>query len=937
MPAPVRADDSAGIDFFEKRIRPVLVQHCYPCHSATAKIKGGLRLDVKSGWVTGGDTGPAIQPGKVEESLLIAALRAEGDLKMPPAGKLPQSVIDDFTQWVNSGAPDPRTDDHRARTKKRTIDLASESRHWAYRPVTAGPVPTVSQSDWPRSDIDRFILSRLEARSLSPNAAATREVLARRLAFDLLGLPPTPDELADFLGDTSPDAWEQLVDRWLERPEFGERWGRHWLDVVRYADSLTLRGFVFKQAWRYRDYVIDAFNRDLPFDQFLREQVAGDLLPAESLEERARKLVATTVLMLGNTNLEEQDKQQLELDVVDEQLDLIGRGFLAQTITCARCHDHQFDPIPTRDYYALAGILKNAQSLEHENVSKWLEIPLPLAPAEDEIYRRHEETLAMLQQQLQESQQELKRRGAGPEIVAVGALSGVVIDDAAARQVGDWQKSQYTKRYIGDGYVHDGDGGKGMKTLTFDPDLPETGTYEVRFAYTPGDNRSAAVPVTVFSAAGEKTIVVNERLAPPLEGRFISLGEFRFERGGQSFVIVSNEGTTGHVIADAVQFLPVGTGQTKAPPPAGGETTATANSADSAELQQLREQVKSLEQRVRAAQAAGPKRPTVMTIRERPEPTNLPVLLRGNVHQRGTEVPRGFLQVATSGENSEIPATEGGRRQLAEWLTRRDNPLTARVIVNRVWHWVFGAGLVRTTDNFGTTGESPSHPELLDHLTVTFMEDGWSIKRLIRRLVLSRTYQMSSTLRPEGVAADPENRWLWRAHARRLDAECLRDALLVVGGNLRPSRGGPAFPTELAADFGYVDDSNRRSVYIPVFRNALPPIYEAFDFADPSLVTGQRNTSTVSTQALYLLNHPFVKQQALLTARRILTGMNTTIEARLETAWRLVLGRSPTAAERMATARYLAEISQADPAQSETAWAQVVQALFATIDFRYVH
>ena len=961
-----RADDPQPnreeLDFFEKRIRPVLVEHCYACHSGTSKIKGGLRLDSRDGWKKGGDSGTAILPGKPDESLLVEAIRSDGDLKMPPQGRLPQNVIDDIERWVKMGAPDPQQTPDTKAPRSPKLDLASARQHWAYRAPIATRPPAVRDQHWPRTEIDRFILARLEAADLAPAPDADRETLLRRLFFDLTGLPPAPEQIDAFLADHSPDAWEKLVDRLLDSPEFGERWGRHWLDVVRFAESLTLRGFVFKQAWRYRDYVIDAFNSDLPFDQFLREQVAGDLLVASSLDERQRQLVATTVLMLGNTNLEEQDKKQLEMDLVDEQLDLIGRGFLAQTITCARCHDHKFDPIPTRDYYALAGILKGSKSLEHENVSKWLEVPLPLEKAREEVFRQHEQSLAALQGNLQELQAALKCAAgtdvgaSGPDILAVKDLPGVVVDDAAAKRVGEWQHSQSTKPYIGNGYLHDIDGGKGNKTLTFSPDLPASGKYEVRLAYTPGSNRAEKVPVTVFSADGDKTIEINEREKPPLDGRFVSLGEYRFERDGQSFVIVSNLGTVGHVIADAVQFLP--SAATFANTPA--EDKSKPAPADTDAVKRFREEIKSLEGELKKQKANAPRRPLVMTVTELPQPTDLYVHIRGSVHNRGPVVPRGFLEAASTKSIPPIPSGESGRRQLADWLVSRDNPLTARVAVNRAWHWLFGAGLVRTTDNFGTTGESPSHPELLDQLAVTFMDDGWSMKRLVRRIVLSRTYQLSTGDLPTGLLKkgqlkkgpsesanssegasplfqiDPENRLLGRMNRRRLDAECLRDAMLQISGGLRPERGGPGFSDDLPADYGFVDTSNRRSVYVPVFRNAIPELFDAFDFADPSLVTGRRATSTVAPQALYLLNHPFVVAQSKLAAARCLSENHPDDDARVTRAWRMTLGRPPSPAERAAALRFIAGFSATDAAAVQAGWSQLFQSLFATLDFRYL-
>jgi hypothetical protein len=952
--------DSAGLILFEKRIRPVLVEHCYECHSADKKVKGGLRLDSPEAWQKGGDSGPAIEPGKPDESLLIDALRHEGDLKMPPRGKLSDAVLRDFEEWVRRGAPDPR---HATEGKPAApgsapgpMDIEAGRRHWAYRPVGPGSIPPVRGELSSQSPVDRFVQARQEhepektraGKTEPANAAdirderetpaphpaprADRQTLIRRISFDLTGLPPTIEEIDTFLADSAPEAWERLVDRLLASPRFGERWARHWFDVVRFAESITLRGFVFKEAWRYRDYVIDAFDRDLPYDEFLREQIAGDLLPGGTLSERQRRLIATTVLMLGNTNLEEQDKSQLEMDLIDEQLDVIGRGFLAQTITCARCHDHKFDPIPTRDYYALAGILKNARSLDHENVSKWIERPLPLEPERESVYRLHEAELARLEADVKGARDELKKLAvASPAVLAARDLPGIVVDDAAARRVGAWQHSQSVRQYIGEGYLHDSDEGKGEKTLSFDPDLPESGNYEVRLAYTHAGNRAGKVPVTVFSAEGEKTIEINEREAPAIDGRFVSLGQYRFEKGGQSFVIVSTVGTKGHVVADAVQFLPVNDRDGAGAPQSARKSAPPAAESDAGK--KLREEISRLEKELKARKAAGPKRPMVMSVIEKTDPGDLYVHVRGSVHGRGPVVPRGFLQVASTGTTPKIPAEAGGRLQLADWIASRENPLTARVFVNRVWHWLFGAGLVRTTDNFGTTGETPSHPELLDHLAFEFMRDGWSVKRLIRRIVLSETYRRSAAVEAATRSRDPENRLLGHGNRRRLDAECLRDAMLVASGQLRDERGGPGFPAGLAADYGFVDHSPRRSVYLSVFRNALPEIFEVFDFADPSLVTGRRNTSTVAPQALFLMNHPFVLEQSRRAAERLLAEGPAADADRLRSVYRQILGRAPTAIELEAGLQFLADKA---PGSQTDRWAELIQALFATLEFRYL-
>jgi hypothetical protein len=915
---PARATEPEAIAFFERKIRPVLLAHCVSCHSAEAKaakkLKAGLYLDTRDGLLRGGDSGPAVVPGKPGDSLLVRALKYDGDLRMPPKGKLTDAVVTDIVQWVAMGAPDPRRGPS-APGRQTGMSLEEGRRFWAYRRPTAPALPAVRAAHWAQGDVDCFILARLEGVGLAPAPDADRPTLARRLYYDLTGLPPAPAEVEAFVKDADPLAWEKLVDRLLASPAFGERWGRHWLDVARFAESLTLRGILLKDAWRYRDYVIETFNRDVPFARFVREQLAGDLLPAASVAERRRQLVATSFLALGNTNLEEQDKKQLRLDVVDEQLDVITKGFLAQTVTCARCHDHKFDPIPTRDYYALAGILRNARALEHANVSQPVEVTLPVEADEEAVLAAHEARVAGLQARIKLARE---KAGAGTPargVLAVAAIPGVVVDDAAARKVGVWQHSTFTGTYIGAGYVHDQDSGKGEKTITFQPDLPATGRYEVRLAYSPGQNRADAVPVTVFGADGEKTIAVDMQKPPPLDGRWISLGNYRFEKAGQSFVLISNEGTRGHVTADAVVFVPLD--------PAGQPARQSADAKSA---------VRTLEEELKRLQQHGPRRPAVVSVVEEKVIEDARVHVRGLVQNLGEPVPRGFLQVATAATPA-LPANQSGRKELADWIASADNPLTARVIVNRVWLWLFGAGLVRTPDNFGTTGDRPTHPELLDYLAVRFIEDGWSLKNLVRRIVLSRTYRQSAAADSRAVAADPENHWFGRANRRRLDAECIRDTILAVSGKLSPERGGRTYPEALAADYGFKTADCRRSVYLPVFRNALPEELEVFDFADPSVVTGKRNDRTVAQQALFFLNHPFPIEQSRHAAARLLAQALPDDAARVSWAYRLTLGRTPSAGERAVALRFLSG-RQADVSE---AWAALFQALFASADFRYVN
>lgn len=934
--SPQDAPGQAALDFFEKKIRPVLIAHCYECHSEdTQNLKGGLRVDSRAGLLAGGDSGPAVVPRDIENSLLVAALRYDS-FEMPPKGKLPANVIADFEQWVRTGAADPRIAKAPA-TRARKIDIEAGRNHWAYRPVKRPTVPTVQQQQWPVNDIDRFILARLEASQLTPATEADREAIARRLYFSLLGLPPTPEQLQQFVEDQSPQAYERLVDELLESPHFGERWGRHWLDVVRFAESVTLRGLVLPEAWRYRDYVINAFNDDRPYDRFLTEQLAGDLLDDTSLEVRQRNIIATTFLTMGNSNLEDQDKNKLEMDYVDEQLDVIGRGLLAQTVTCARCHDHKFDPIPTSDYYAMGGILKGVQGLKHANVSRWVEVPLPVSDAQQQQQKQHRQQVAQLEKSIAALKKQVgKKTPPAGNIVAAKDLPGIVVDDTQAKKVGVWQDSQFVKSFVNDGYCHDQAMNKGKKTITFIPELPHDGRYEVRFSYSHSSNRPPDLPISVFSAEGEKVVHINQTKLPPIDGLFISLGTYRFEAAGQSYVLVSTAGTSGSVIADAVQFIPLnpdGTPKIAPRKPPEADAPQDAPQGPSAqERKALKQQLASQESELAALRKAAPSSPMAISVVEGSKGVDLPIHIRGNVHNLGTVVPRGVLQVATYGEPPRMPTDGSGRLELARWMANPQHPLTSRVFVNRVWHWLFGSGLVRTVDNFGTTGESPSHPQLLEYLASQFVQHDWSVKQLIRELVLSRTYRMAAL--DISPANDPENRLLSHMNRQRLDAESLRDAMLLMAGTLDRTMGGRTFPKTLSSDYGFSFDQPRRSVYAPVFRNSLPEIFEAFDFANPSMVTGRRNVSTVAPQALFFMNHPLVRKQSEHAATKLLAEPAQDQQARIQRAYLTTLSRQPTSNELELSANFLTAAT-ADSKPHE-AWTQLVQSLFASIEFRYL-
>ncbi len=808
-----------------------------------------------------------------------------------------------------------------------TSAAAAEAGPWAYAPVVAPAVPDVVRDDWPRGDVDRFILARIEAAGLAPAADADRATLARRLTFALHGLPPTPEQVAALADDVSAGAVERFVDALLASPRFGEHWARHWLDVARFGQSLTLRGFVLDEAWRYRDYVIDAFNRDVPYDRFVREQIAGDLIAYEDIGDRQRALAATTFLALGNTNLEEQDKRLLDMDVVDEQLDTLGKAFFGQAIGCARCHDHKFDPIPMRDYYALAGIFRNLKQIEHANVSRWVEVPLPLDAVEEARVAVREAEIAALEEELKAARAAVAA-GSGaahPAIVMPADLPGVVVDSATARAVGEWKTSTHFPRYVGDGYVHDDRLGKGEKTLTFQPAALPPGEYEVRLAFIPGGGRDPAVPVTVFHAQGETDVVVDQSRDPSIDGRWVSLGRYRFEATGFGHVLVSNHGTTGYVTADAVQFVPA---EEAAAAATADDVTSAAEDAGDAGLAAGR--VQRIEERLKQLKAAHPKRPSVMTVVETGSGADLPLHHRGSVDTLGEPVPRGMLSAIAFVPAMPPPSNQSGRLQLADWATHPAHPLTPRVMANRVWLWLFGDGLVRSPDNFGTTGDAPTHPELLDYLATRFRDDEWSVKRLARTLVLSRTWQLSGDPPPAAMDRDPANR-LW-SHARphRLRAEEWRDSLLFFSGRLSLEMGGPNHPTGLGADFGYVDASTRRSVYVPVFRNARPDLFEVFDAASPGLVTGRREESTVATQALVLLNHPWIREQADAIASRFAATVPGETGTALDHLYQTLLGRLPSAAERRLALDFLG----ADPAADT--WAGLAHVLCASVDFRYV-
>jgi len=948
LSAALGASEVEETAFFETNVRPILNERCQECHSATKKIKGGLSLDTRDAWQKGGDSGAVIVPGKPQESLLLTAVSwRDPDLQMPPKKKLSEREQQVLTEWVRRGAHDPRVaqavTDASAPAAKKSSAMSVEAGRtfWAYAPLKPMPVPRVADASWPRGDIDRFVLAGLEAHGLRPVADAESADLVRRLTYVLTGLPPSMEQLDQFIATSDrARAVDQLTTQLLASPAFAERWASHWLDITRFAESSGGgRTLLFKDAWRFRDYVVQAFAENRPLDQMIREHLAGDLLSAASPQERARNLVATGFLALGPTIYEEQDKQRLRFDVIDEQLDTIGKAFLGQTIGCARCHDHKFDPILHRDYYALAGIFASTRTLSNytDNVVRWIDATLPCDPAEEKRFAEAEVQLDAAQQRLKAAKNELaklKDVASGlskktDQPIPLSELTGVVIDDDQAQINGYWKKSTHSPHFFGVGYRTDDGKDKGAKSLTFTPRLPASGRYEVRLAYPALAGRATNVPVHIFHAMGDVTVHVDQTKQPDIEGRFVSLGTFQFEQDGDSYVIVSTEGTNGFVTADLVQFLPVGASTAAATAPA----TPT---ADPQGASALREEISGLEKRIVELTQIKDRRPVTMSVREEDTIGDTNIRIRGEVRQKAALVPRGFLSVISQGTVS-LPATQSGRRELADWIVGADNPLTARVMVNRVWSWLVGQGLVRTVDTFGATGETPSHPELLDHLAQRFQREGWNMQTLIREIIRSRTWQLAVGQAPD----DPDNRRLSHANRRRLDAEQIRDSLLVVSGALDRTVGGPnirganAAASESAAasavEFGYQFTDVRRSLYTPAFRNNRLELFATFDFGDINSTQGQRHTSTVAPQALYFMNHPFVLEQARLAAQQALAIPGTQDE-RLTRVFRLCLGRPPLAAEKAACVQMLTEAGA-----SSEAWAMIQQTLFGSVAFRYLN
>ncbi len=813
------------LEFFEKKIRPVLVERCYECHSAAAKkVKGGLALDTRDGLLKGGEAGLAVVPGDPEKSKLIEAVRYQNrDLQMPPKNALSPEQVRDLEQWVKLGAPDPRVETAAQPTGKRGLTLEEGRQFWAFQPLANPTPPSIANRQSPVANpVDAFINAKLAEKKLTAAPPADPRVFIRRATFDLTGLPPTPEETEAFVRECSSignrqSAIGNLIDRLLNSPAYGERWGRHWLDVARYADSNGLdENVAFGNAWRYRDYVVNAFNADKPFNRFVQEQIAGDLLPADGLPQRHEQLTALGFLSIGPKLLAEPDKVKLEMDLIDEQIETLGRAFLGMTFGCARCHDHKFDPVPTADYYAMAAIFKSTRTMDDlKTIAKWHE-PEVATPAERAVVEAHQKKVA-------------DQKAVIAKLVAT-ANKSLVTD-------------------------------KGLKEVPKNP-----------------------------------------------------------------------------------------------------ETQYPTNTV--AELKQLRADLKKLED-------AAPEMPSTMGVMDATNIVQtLPVHIRGSHLTLGKPIPRGFPQVMqVASLRTELPEKQSGRLELAQWLANPDHPLTARVMVNRIWRWHFGQGLVGSTDNFGVLGDRPSHPELLDWLARKFIAEGWSVKAMHRLIMASAVYQRgakveglkgskveggrtavlaaSSTLQPFNPSTiDPDNRLLSHFPIRRLEAEEIRDAVHLVAGSLDRTMGGKTIPVKNREFFfnhtskdATTYDSPRRALYLPVVRNNVYDLFEQFDFPDPAVPNGNRNATVVAPQALLMMNSGLVAKAAEQFAAVLLASASDDTR-RIELAYQKAYARPPTAKELARARKFLTEFTaspSADAGKPSPAWSVFCQSLLAANEFIYLN
>ena len=986
---------------FEKVIRPLLVEKCLGCHGEK-KQKGDLRLDSLAAMLKGGESGPAIVPGKPEQSLLVTAVRHNESLKMPPKEKLPAADIAALAAWVKAGAvwPDakPVVPEPAKPAAVRTF-TDGEKAFWAFQPVKVTPAATG------KNPIDHFIDEKRKATGVTAAPAADQRTLIRRLTFDLTGLPPTAAEVDAFENDTSPEAWDKLVDRLLASSAYGEKWGRRWLDVARYADSNGMdENLAHGNAWRYRDYVIRSFNADKPYNQFVKEQIAGDLLPGGTPEERADRLTGTGFLVIGPKMLAEDDPMKMRMDIIDEQVDTLGQAFLGLTLGCARCHDHKFDPLTQADYYAVAGMFYSTKSMRSYGVvAQWHERPIGSAESVvklaefDKKRAAASEAVKKPEKQLRDTVKtrlDVERKRASEYAEAALQLARrrdplkLVVADPAKDEVKGRvlvEAENYTRgnaKKLTDGYgagigviINDG---TLPNVAEYDLDVPADGVYQIALRYAAQTARP-----TVLSVGGK---VIRSDAAGEVTGSWDPDGQKWFAEAtvnltkGKTTLRLECAGPFPHF--DKLALLPLSKEQAVAASPTAEEVAKekklllpalrawtklaekwkdklhaadelakiatdlqgpfkNSPELDTAIDATLAAEVKKAKDELAAVEKAKPAVEEAMAVEDDAKPQDLRVHLRGSHLTLGAEVPRRF-PVIVAGEK-QAPITKGsGRLELAEWVASKDNPLTARVMANRVWLGHFGTGLVRTPDNFGRLGERPTHPELLEYLASEFVASGWSVKHLHRLIVKSVAYRISTEFNADSFRTDPDNRAYWRFNRRRLDVEELRDGMLGVAGNLDRKAGGTLLSTK---NRGYVNTTGgrgsidftapRRSVYLPVVRSGLFDVFQANDFPDPSTPSGLRPQTTVPAQALFHLNS-FVADQSAEAFAKSLLEVKGDDAARIGAAYRRVYTRPPTTIETERVLKFLAASDVSADTKKLKAWQSLCRVLLSSAEFAFV-
>ncbi len=886
--APLLAANSKALEFFEMHVRPVLAKHCHACH--TDSRIAALRVDSRDRLVQGGRSGPAIVPGDPDNSLLIQAVsRTHPKLKMPPAGRLSQEEIDNLKAWIKEGAIWPESPASQPASSPAGYRIKPEQRaFWSFQPVRQPQVPEPPGARTPGavSPIDRFLLSRLEKEGLRPSAKATKSVLIRRASFDLTGLPPTPAEIDGFARDTSPEAFARVVDRLLVSKRYGERWGRYWLDLARYSDGQlgAARDEPFTGAHRYRDWVIEAFNNDLPYDRFIKAQLAADLLPGEQRENMLPAL-GFHGLMPGG----------------DDRVDVTTRVFLGLTVGCAQCHDHKFDPIPAQDYYSLQGVFRSTEKYEIPLVPESVVQEYKAAKKRaDDLNLEINEFMGRQSTLLSEILAEKTMR----YLVAAFPLVTQQAQDVAAAAEASALDQEILARWV--------------QYLASDIDHPYLKPYLDLVAR--GKAGDPPAPAEIEKCAAGIQAFVTRMFTDKhwMDDRnYVALGGTegsRVEAKRQYTNLESLDIQRYYFWRDLASepykkdFVNV----------QGGVYYFGAKNIERWLSPVVAEHLAGMRARHDALKKAIPKQYDLLHgFRDKQKPSNIKVQLRGNPETLGEEAPRRFLQILSAGEPA-LFHRGSGRLELAEAIASKENPLTARVMVNRLWQHHFGHGLVRTPGNFGQLGERPSHPELLDYLASRFMENNWSVKAMHREIMLSEAYQRSSDDSPKEMAADPENRLLWRANMRtRLDVESLRDAMLSVAGNLDLRMGGPS--EEIT------EKNTRRTVYGTVGRTKLNPTLTLFDFPNPNSMADDRMATVGPMQRLYFMNSPFAVQQARLLGERLERDGGRDDASRINFAYRLLYARAAQASEIRDGLAFLAESGQA--------WAQYAQVLLAASEF----